>query len=55
MLPEGFYEVSEGTYEYDGTKEEGAKRLLAAGFVPHPKYGCDKCKLWHGPSAGEGE
>lgn len=32
VLPEGFYELSESTYEYEGTPEEGRKLLLALGM-----------------------
>lgn len=37
QLPKGFYEMMEACFEYDGTPEEGTKKLLAAGYLPLPK------------------
>lgn len=33
VLPDGFHNVMEGTYEYNGDWQEGKQKLLDAGFV----------------------
>jgi hypothetical protein len=41
-LPKGFSEAMEGCFEFDGTKEEGIKKLLDAGFLLIPNKAADK-------------
>jgi len=36
-MPAGFCECMEGAFEFNGTKEEGVRRLVAAGFIPLPE------------------
>lgn len=36
-MPKGFAESMEGCFGYNGTKEQGIKELLAAGFIPLPE------------------
>jgi hypothetical protein len=39
-LPDGFYEVTEAEFEYDGgSAEEGRRKLIEAGFIPMPPPG----------------
>jgi hypothetical protein len=33
LLPNGFFELSEGMYEYDGKSNEGKELLINAGFI----------------------
>lgn len=35
VLPNGFFELAESTYEYDGLIAEGKESLLKAGFIEH--------------------
>jgi hypothetical protein len=38
LLPDGFYELSESMYEYDGIDvQEGRNLLLIAGFIENPE------------------
>ncbi len=32
-LPDGFYELEESAYEYEGDSAEGFKKLIEAGFI----------------------
>lgn len=41
-MPEGFCEAMEGCFEFDGTKEDGIKKLLAAGFTQIPEKSADQ-------------
>jgi hypothetical protein len=54
VVPEGFGELSESTYEYDGDPLEGRRNLLALGFT-EIDFGFPGCDAYPGASADGGK